>query len=1000
MSFSQGDADDTAAICKQLEELKRENVKLQSETESFRSQYEEAMSIVKQMEPLYAQNAQLTRDLRLMKAERDDLERRLQISIQRIGEMKETAEKVTIQKVSAAPATNNDELESVIKQKERESGELMKQNVELQKQLREEHQLVQQREREMSCILQSARTYFKADVPSFARLCKLFERTKATDEKPKEVERDAYEQLLRELRKSTKALKKERKARRGLEEQLKEMDESSNKAVCEHKKTVQKLEAELASLREEAESREETEKQRNEQQEARIKGLEASLEKQRELLKAAEEKEPVVIKDDSLKVELQSLKRKSDATAAKLSEANNNIVVLRKQNAQLAEQIKGSEGAKEKLIQQVDAAKKEVEDLKSKLKEAELKEQKLAQEKEELQGAYDIALSQVKTAKYSAKQSEEASIEAHGEIQKMAGSINLLKESYEVQKREMSTLYSDRDKLILLVNKQNSLLKASEDHLQFLKAKIKVLKRERMNEAQQEQPKPVVADIPFTCWLCPEFPSELSLLVEDLAKNSMPASAKLRQGLLTIARYYNNKLDGANKATTQANELAGKYSKIGERLATEMTTALDISNLTFSAIVYDPNQIMELVQKISSLKSELNLVNGKNLQLAADIKLLLDDVNTESVADADEAIRKLQDENEVWQRELMDLSSKIKKAQQGAKKTMTFFEAQIQELKRTVEEKDEAIEAMEKVQASLKESLREAEKRNATLQNDIKENETIHTQSLDERDAANRAAISQLSSQFEVARNEMSDRITHLSNKLAEKDKIIAKLGQDVSQWQKTSRLLTEAKKAHEKEIEELKAQAVEDEKLWTDRLKREKEQIKEQWEKTVASLKKRNQEMQQVVDNTLATAKQVEDKKRSMIARTKQLSMEKDQLSSRLSSLTEELERQMQLHATKLKAVSLSAETACHNKIDEVKSQCEVEKQQIYALAASLFRKYYDARKQLNKDEYDMLLRTVANELSRLAGQEANLRRLLGLDSTEPLDKAVSSLMMSLCHH
>ena len=75
----------------------------------------------------------------------------------------------------------------------------------------------------------------------------------------------------------------------------------------------------------------------------------------------------------------------------------------------------------------------------------------------------------------------------------------------------------------------------------------------------------------------------------------MPASAKLRQGLLTIARYYNNKLDGANKATAQANELAGKYSKIGERLATEMTTALDISNLTFSAIAYDPNQIMELV---------------------------------------------------------------------------------------------------------------------------------------------------------------------------------------------------------------------------------------------------------------------------------------------------------------------------------------------------------------------------------------------------------------------
>ena len=959
------------------------------------------MSIVKQMEPLYAQNAQLTRELRLMKAERDDLERRLQISIQRIGEMKETAEKVTIQKVTAAPPTNNDELESIIKQKEKESSDLMKQNVDLQKQLREEHQVVQQREREMSCILQSARTYFKADVPSFERLCKLFERAKppAPEEKPKEVERDAYEQLLRELRKSTKALKKERKARRDLEEQLKEMDESSNKAVCEHKKTVQKLEAELASLREEAESKEQTEKQRNEQQEARIKGLEASLQKQRELLKAAEEKEPVVIKDDSLKVELQSLKRKSDATAAKLSEANNNIVVLRKQNAQLADQIKGSEGAKEKLIEQVDAVKKEVEDLKSKLKEAEMKEHKLVQEKEELQGAYDIALSQVKTAKYSAKQSEEASIEAHGEIQKMAGSINLLKESYEAQKREMSTLYSDRDRLILLVNKQNSLLKESEDHLQFLKAKNKVLKRERMNEVQQEQPKPV-AELPFTCWLCPEFPSELSSLVEDLAKNSIPASAKLRQGLLTIARYYNNKLDGANKATAQANELAGKYSKIGERLATEMTAALDISNLTFSAIAYDPNQIMELVQKISSLKSELNLVNGKNLQLAADIKLLLDDVNTESVADADEAIRKLQDENEVWQRELMDLSNKIKKAQQGAKKTMTFFEAQIQELKRTIEEKDESIEAMEKVQASLKESLREAEKRNTTLQNDIKENETIHTQSLDERDAANRAAISQLSSQFEVARNEMSDRITQLSNKLAEKDKIIAKLGQDVSQWQKTSKLLTEAKKAHEKEIGELKAQAVEDEKRWSDRLKREKEQIKEQWEKTVASLKKRNQEMQQVVDNTLATAKQVEDKKRSMIARTKQLSMEKDQLSSRLASLTEELERQMQLHATKLKAVSLSAETACHNKIDEVKSQCEVEKQQIYALAASLFRKYYDARKQLNKDEYDMLLRTVANELSRLAGQEANLRRLLGLDSAEPLDKAVSSLMMSLCRH
>ena len=104
--------------------------KLMAENESLRTQYDDALSIVNQMEPLHSQNKQLSHDLRIVKAERDDLARRLEISIQKIDEMRETSNQSEIKR-NLYKCTDN--TKALLEKKETEHADLQKQFADLQK---------------------------------------------------------------------------------------------------------------------------------------------------------------------------------------------------------------------------------------------------------------------------------------------------------------------------------------------------------------------------------------------------------------------------------------------------------------------------------------------------------------------------------------------------------------------------------------------------------------------------------------------------------------------------------------------------------------------------------------------------------------------------------------------------------------------------------------------------------------------------------------------------
>ena len=541
-SFAEPDPSERLVdLQQQIAELKRVNEKLASDNESFKSQYDEAISLVNQMEPLHTQNKQLTHDLRVAKAERDDMERRLQISIQKIEELKEAAERASMRKAAASVDKDDHSTKEELAKLQKENDALAKENLELKKNIRKEQENVQIKEAEIAKILGSARSYFKTGIPGCERLCELLEAPKPVEPQQKKEKVDPNEELVCELRRMKKALKKERQTRSIVEAELDELKEELQKKIEHSKQAVESFEEKMEELRASSSSRELCDKKKIAEQEAQIKTLGEALEKQKALLKEAEEKEPVVIQDDSMKNELQAATRKNEEIEERLSEATSNVALLKKQNSQLVEQIKEFDTTKQKLNDKIEAANRRTEDVQKELMEAQTAHSDLEREKEELQEMYETALSQIQAANLAVKQSKAESSEANNQIQELKNAIGLLRESYETQKREIGSMYGERDRLILLINKQNSLLKVAEDYSHFLRTKNKALKREHAKLQQKEEKPAAVEEIPLTCWICPEFPADLAHIVEDLAKTSTTASAKVRHGLLAIARYYNNK---------------------------------------------------------------------------------------------------------------------------------------------------------------------------------------------------------------------------------------------------------------------------------------------------------------------------------------------------------------------------------------------------------------------------------------------------------------------------
>ena len=98
----------------------------------------------------------------------------------------------------------------------------------------------------------------------------------------------------------------------------------------------------------------------------------------------------------------------------------------------------------------------------------------------------------------------------------------------------------------------------------------------------------------------------------------------------------------------------------------------------------------------------------------------------------------------------------------------------------------------------------------------------------------------------------------------------------------------------------------------------------------------------------------------------------------------------------TKFKVAELTKEMEKQNAIEELKGNFESHNRTIFAFIANEFRRYFNVEKGLDENNFKELISYVSNELHRLSKQENNIRKILGINSSDSIEEIVSNLLVS----
>jgi chromosome segregation ATPase len=271
---------------------------------------------------------------------------------------------------------------------------------------------------------------------------------------------------------------------------------------------------------------------------------------------------------------------------------------MKQQMANLQSQIRGLEEFKGKLYEKLKRTNALRDETERELATAREAASNLVAEKEEIASKYTACQPQIQAARASLEQAKTACDEAQLETKRLTSAVSLLQQSFETQKLQTSETYAQRDKLLTLAHKQDTVLKLLEQNCFSLKGEKKKMARELATfRSQPEQViDTVIEEIPHTSWLCPEFPTELHNQIMELNR-SMPITAKVKHSLLTIARFYNAKISDLSKRN-EKNQAAAKSraSRAGPTSSTGLSPSF--SGISGRWGLLRPEEEVERVSKV------------------------------------------------------------------------------------------------------------------------------------------------------------------------------------------------------------------------------------------------------------------------------------------------------------------------------------------------------------------------------------------------------------------
>ncbi|OHT09125.1 hypothetical protein TRFO_22137 [Tritrichomonas foetus] len=1027
-SFDSSDiAEVPSEVCRLREEnqrLQQMNCSLKEEIQNIRTQFDEISSISNSLEISHKENLKLAEEVRKFQSEKDELSRRLQISLEMVEDFKNkmaqdknaTNSLFNLAKLAEnkSDKSNDSEIRNLKERiaKNEESYRRLEADLQLE---RKRSSIVEDQNRNLYNLIQHHFCMQFRDIDhavDYMRHQKTIQEMKNSINVSSKDHADQIKALILAIKKMKMKLRKEASSKQALETQYKNeigkmIDE---KAVLENE--ITNLKIQMNDLDKQTSIFDMTSRSIVETKEQKISNLKQENTSLKNKIKELNQKISEISKKQNKNTE-NGAENNSQNISQNTSKLNSTLC---SSCSQLKDQLSSLSQEKERIRITNNEINRQYTQIKIQNDSLTFANQKLNNEiaqlkmaKDETEAKLNAEASKNEALKIKIKHILSEKNENDGKQKRFDFAIKQFEKMYENQKSDASMLYDHRNSLIELIYRLKNIIQSEENIIEKLlnekknlKKKNKILKRDQMlgNSQNSNQNNNSENSIPVTSWFCADFDQELCDKISEFAGNDgFPVTAKLKQVLAVIARHYGNKMK-------ENQEILKNSEKEKEHLITTLNSfmktlsaSLEIPEFDNYQAILNPvkvGEMMNIIKRDLSRDRQKSSLNNINEHLISQISSKLQ-VEPEFLMNE---IDSIVDSNNELQENIISIQKKLKATQKALKdeksKTSENQKAHDQKLQK----KDRIISNLTQQNESLSSNLARAETSILSLESSMRENsqkndnKKAHVQMM-----SHKQQVETLQRRMRDLKQESENKITELESKNKELSLHAEKLEKESEFWKQNASLLKNVQAQKEQEMQKMQFEFEKYEDEVKQQNLKEIASLKRQYETVIETLKSKNQELRSLTGDLSNDFNKVDKTKDNLQKKVSDLEAEKEQLIAKIDLLLDSEKRSKQIHEQKLKASQLAAETKHQNEISDIKSAFAVEKRKIFSFAVKNFSKFFNANKNLDEKSYKETVEKTSTELERLLSQDTAIRRLLGITQNESAEASISQLLLSLYH-
>jgi chromosome segregation ATPase len=931
------------------------------ENTRLHSQFERALPLQEQWEQTKTENKRLVSQLTNLKSERDDLQNRLDLSLQ--------ANRDLTARLSDEKRSNASQRESAVSAHARELEKLRAQNKTqidtlaskldaFQETLDQERVDAKLRERTLVRLVRAAERYFGDSFGSAEDLLDRLEHSVTIEQQMQEQEltqqKQKADQLVRKLKVQRREdAKRNAELQRGSAQRAAALDEALSKAESQAVQLQRRI-VELETEKRAADARQRADVG---SLQAKVEGLSSELATAQATVRALQEEE---IRGRKRGPSLQG--RDSAAESGQATAKVNQLLM----------ELRDSQTKKEELTKALHETELDVYRL-----ERELERKK--GENESLELIHSETVAELKSLRESLgdKYGKDPA-KAHA---KAKSRISKLQKALEEQTQQTYALETT-------ISKQNGEIQEAGRSLRALqeeKEELEKAKKEADSELRAAQVRITeLSERSIDSILPPEAfqlsdgdPALSSALLKIGSNQALQPNSKVKAALKIVRRHYDSVLATRNEALDQALSENQTLSEVFDRFLVDISIAATDSSVRLAELL-KTNVGKSLVKHITQLRSEASDLRHEIETKTALLRLFSQTFKNYYTTDNDIAMQ------------ITEVIAYIDRLiEKGSLRSRQLREAQaeLSALKKDSQTKPLA-QNVERLENQLQSAIATAEQRSRDLSAAEATIECLR--------AEIQAGARKVRSTVTENQKDEIDRLTAEVNRLTSAHELLSQAKDDDEQEiAKLEEIVQSLKDHREQDSDDYQREALEKERATTKRLEEEKtareasfQRLISELQDQLASARNNNEKLTELRNETEAKLKAREEE----IAK---LEKEGRRTASQIRSLRTQIDHDRKVADSALQAAKTAAEREYHAKLAEQLSKAATEKRTLLTIGIDAFRGMFNPSENLTEQTFRSVLARAREELNRLVKSDHAIRKMLGPGERQTTEDAVAQVLL-----